>query len=210
MAAFHVTTLNGVYPKEMVQALQLFIRLPCPETAAILIGIHPEFLTLFSSNSDAFGSSSLQKVPRHMRGSHFDRLDEWLESFDQNLRACDTIHEFLLKGAREDTILIDFHGMRDQNILFRRLSTVGFRKSILKNRRQFLRDKITRDISAFRSVSDLICIHGVAGGRERFWNALGAECSAELHLQSEILYDLSTETERFAQFVHVMQPAGSS
>jgi hypothetical protein len=114
---------------------------------------------------------------------------------------CNAIHKFLLNSATNGTISIGFHRMRDQQVLFDRLSMIGIRKGIFKNGRQFLRDKITRDASAFRCVVDLICIHGVGGGREHFWNALGAEVGPRLHLQSEIQYELLANTDRFAQLV---------
>jgi hypothetical protein len=124
-----------------------------------------------------------------------------MASFDQNERACKAIYEFLSEGATNSTIAIGFHRMRDQEILFNRLSTLGMRKGFFKNGRQFLRDTITCNPSAFRCVVDLVCIHGVEGGSERFWNALGAELGPQSHLQSEIQYDLSINATDFARLV---------
>jgi hypothetical protein len=199
MAAFEIVTKlgGGVYPKEMVQAVQLFGTLPCPETGVILIAAWPEAAQIIA----LAGSGFTQNMPKGMLGPKFDKLDEWMASFDQNERACEATHRFLLDGATEGTIAIGFHLMRDQKILFDRLSMLGMRKGFFKNGRQFLRDTITRDPSAFRCVVDLICIHGVDAGRERFWNAIGAELGPQLHLQSEIQYDLSNSTNSFAQMV---------
>ena len=208
MAAFELVTKlsGGAYPKEMQQALQLFSTLPCPETGVILIAACPEAAQIIALSNTGFANS----LPKDMRGPKFDNLDEWMTSFDQNQRACDAIHRFLLDGATNGTISIGFHRMRDQQILFDRLSMLGIRKGLFKNGRQFLRDKITRDSTAFHCVVDLICIHGVDGGRERFWNALGAESDPQLHLQSEIQYDLSMNTGRFVQLIDdVTQPAAN-
>jgi len=128
-----------------------------------------------------------------------------MESFEANLRAADATHKFILQGTTNGTISIGFHKMRDQQILFDRLATIGIRKGFFSNGRQFLRDKITRNDSAFRAVIDLICIHGIDTRGERFWNALGGEPGPQWHLQSEIQYDLSRDTERFAALIeHVM------
>ncbi len=205
MAAFElVTTLaGGVYRKEMQQALQLFSTLPCPETGVILIAVYPEAAQIIALSNSGFA----QNLPKDMRGPKFDKLDEWMASFDQNQRACKAIREFLLDGATNGTISIGFCRVRDQQVLFDRLSMIGIRKGFFKNGRQFLRDRITRDASAFRCVVDLIGIHGVDGGRERFWNALGAEVGPQLHLQSEIQYELSINTNSFAQLVdHSRRP----
>jgi hypothetical protein len=207
MAAFELVTSlsDGVYPKEMHQALQLFSTLPCPETGVILIAACPEAAQILALANGRFAHS----IPKNMRGPKFEKLDEWMASFDRNQRACDAIQRFLLDGANNGAISIGFHQRRDQAILFDRLSMLGIRKGFLRNGRQFLRDRITRDSSAFRCVVDLICIHGVDTGGERFWNALGAKLGPQSYLQSEIQYDLSINTIReFAQLVdEVTQPA---
>lgn len=199
MAAFDLITTfsGGVYPKELQEALHLFSRLPCPETAVILIAACPEAASIIALADSSFAL----RHPKHMRGPVYDGLDEWMASFDQNKRACKAIHEFLLHGATNGAISVGFHRMRDQQILFDRLSMIGIRKGFASNGRQFLRDKITRDASAFRCTVDLICIHGVDDSGERFWSALGAEEVPQFYLQAEILYDLSDNTNGFAKWV---------
>ncbi len=199
MAAFELVTKlhGGVYPKEMQEALQLFTTLPCAETGVILIAACPEAAQIIALSNRGLA----QSLPKDMRGPNFAKVDEWMASLDRNERACEAIHRFLFDGATNGTISIGFHRTRDQQVLFDRLSLLGMRKGFFKRARQFLRDTITRDSSAFRCVVDLICIHGVDAGHERFWNALGAELGPQLHLQSEIQYDLSTNTNDFAQLV---------
>lgn len=200
MAAFEfVAKLSGgLYPKNMQHALELFTSLPCPETALILLEACPDAIHIIALSDSSFA----QRLPSGMRGPAFDNLDEWMASFDRNKKACSSIQKFLLDGASNGTISIGFHRMRDQQVLFDRLSMIGIQKGFFKSRRQFLRDKITRDASAFRSVIDLICIHGISGGRECFWNALGAEADSQLHLHSEIQYDLSMNTDGFAELIN--------
>lgn len=87
--------------------------------------------------------------------------------------------------------------MRDQSPLYHRLNQIGIRKGLLRNRRQFLRDTVTKNLSAYRAVIDMVCFHGVHEGRERFWNGLGAESDPRLHLQSEILFEISEVATKF-------------
>jgi len=198
MAAFDLAKQleGGVYPKEMVEALRLFTRVPCSETAIILLKTCPEAAVVMSTRRRPFAS-----LPKNMRGPHYDGLDQWTQSFQQNLRVSDAVHEFLLRGALTYTISIGFHRMRDQSILFDRLALIGIRKSFFSKRRQFIRNKITRNRSAFRAVLDLVCIHGIDGTRERFWDALGAQVDAQWHLRSEIQYDVSGHAARFAELI---------
>jgi hypothetical protein len=203
MAAFDLARRlrGGVYPKAMVQAVDLFAKLPCRETAVILIAACPEVMPVLglANSSLAFG------IPKDLRGPAFQGLDEWMASFYANIRAVDAIHGFVLQGATEGTISIGFHRMRDQQVLFDRLATIGIRKWFFSNGRQFLRDRITRDGAAFRAANDLICIHGVDSRGERFWNALGGEPGPQWHLQSEIQYDLGGNTVRFAALIDELQ-----
>ncbi len=195
MAAFNFvkTFSEGVYKKEIVEALDLFSKLPCAETAVNLIHIFPEIAPVMSLTKDSF----VRRQPEEMLGPHFEGLKDWMNSFDRNLMAVSEIQSYLLKEASNSKITIEFHSMRDQAILFDRLERVGVKKGVLKNRRQFLRDQITKDDSAFRSVFDLICIHGVHNAKERFWDTLGNEVDAQFHLHSEIQYNLSMNVEQF-------------
>lgn len=128
MAAFEcVTKLSGdAYPKEMQQAFRLFTTLPCPETGALLIAACPEAAQIMALTNSRFA----QNLPKDMRGPKFDMLDEWMASFDQNQRAYEAIHRFLLDGATNGTISIGFHRMRDQKILFDRLSMLGIAQRV--------------------------------------------------------------------------------
>ena len=196
----------GVYPREMIQALELFTKVPCSETAVILIQACPEAAGIIALSNGRFADS----LPSELRGPHYDDLDRWMQSFEQNLRASDAIHGFLLDGALNGTVSIGFHRTRDQHVLFHRLATIGIRKSLFRNGRQFLRDKITRNRSAFRAVLDLVCVHGIHDGRERFWNALGAELDAKWHLQSEMQYELSMSAGLFAELLRDVTSRTSS
>jgi hypothetical protein len=205
MAAFELTTTlsGGVYPTEMQQALQLFVRIPCPETAMVLISVCPEAAGVMALSTGSFAAN----LPKEMRGPKYDGLEEWMASFEENEKASDAIHRFLLEGALAGTIQVGFHRLRDQQILFHRLGLIGLRKGWFRNPRQYLRDTITREISAFRVVTDLVCIHGVAGGRERFWSPLGAEGGPELHLHSEVQYALRGNADGFIRLVNTFPSA---
>lgn len=184
---------GGVYKKEMTAALDLFTKLPCPETAVNLVGVCPESLALMTAASDTF----VRMTPKSYRGPSIQGFDEWMESFDSHLKAASAIQAFLHREARGGRIRIGFHRMRDQSPLYYRLYQVGLRKGFLRHRRQFLRDTITKNSSAYRAVIDMVCIHGVYEGRERFWNGIGADSDPQLYLQSEILFEISQVAQEF-------------
>jgi hypothetical protein len=199
-AAFHLVKglEGGVYKKEMAAALDLFTKLPCPETAVHLVAVCPETLALMTSASDSF----VRMTPKEYRGPRIQGFDEWMESFDANLRAASTIQSLLLREATAGRVRVGFHRMRDQSALYHRLNQIGIRKGLFANRRQFLRDVMTKKPSAFRAVVDMVCIHGVHDGRERFWNGLGAEADAQFHLQSEVLFEISQVADVFVASLH--------
>jgi hypothetical protein len=200
MAAFELvkTFSEGVYKQEIVSAFDLFSKLPCAETAVNLVHIFPEAATVITLANDSF----VRRQPEEMLGSHFDGYEDWMNSFDRNLKTVSEIQSYLLGEASKSEVTIEFHGMRDQAILFDRLDRIGVKKGVFKNRRQFLRDQITQDASAFRSVFDLICIHGIHSGVERFWDTLGNEVHSQFYLNSEIQYNLSMNVEPFLSGIH--------
>ncbi|TKS60349.1 MAG: hypothetical protein EWM73_03135 [Nitrospira sp.] len=189
---------GGVYKKEMAAALDLFIKLPCPETAVNLVTVCPETLTIMISASDSF----VRMTPEEYRGPKIQGFEKWMESFDSNLRAASDIQKFLLTEATAGRVRVGFHTMRDQSPLYHRLDQIGIRKSFMADRRQFLRDTITKKPLAFRAIIDMVCVHGVYEGRERFWNGLGSESDAQLYLQSEVLFDVSQAADAFVAVVH--------
>ena len=189
MAAFDMARAfeGGIVKAEKVAALEAFTRLPCPETAANLVYVWPKTLLAMTMANDHLA----RMIPEESRGPKLQSLDEWMKSFDRNLKATFKIHACLLQEATSGHVQVGFHRMRDQSLLLQRLGRIGIKKGFLRNRRQFLRNRVTKNISAFRAVADLVCIHVVYDGRERFWNALGTECDVQLHLRSEILYEVS-------------------
>lgn len=120
----------------------------------------------------------------------------------------ETIRPFLAQEAETGTVKIGFHQMRDQSVLLKRLRQNGIRKPLFANRRQFLRDVITCDPTAFQAVADLICIHGVRRGREVFWDVEGEEATPQLWLESEVMYRLETPetTEAFVDMLSTVHP----
>lgn len=206
-AAFHLIKglEGGVYKKEMAAALDLFTKLPCSETAVNLIAVCPETLALITSASDSF----VRATPKEHRGPMIQGFEDCMKLFDSNLRAASAIQLFLLKEATTDRVRVGFHRMRDQSPLFCRLDQIGIRKGFFADRRQFLRDTITKKPSAFRAVIDMVCIHGVHEGRERFWNGLGAESNAQLHLQSEVMFEVSQAAGAFIAVLHELNQDGA-
>lgn len=205
MAAFEIVRDlgGGVYSESVRQALSLFSALPCPATGVILVHEFPQVIPIIALANRRVAYS----IPKEKRGPGFAKLDDWMASFNRNEKSCTAIHEFLMKGFADGTVFIGFHRMRNQKILLKRLSSLGMRKGLFKNGRNFLRDRISRNVLAYRCVVDQICIHGVdlESGEERFWNSLGAEQGPQSHLQSEVLFDLSDNTRRFARLIEGLE-----
>lgn len=80
--------------------------------------------------------------------------------------------------------------MRNQAILIERIKRIGLRKRLFSNRRQFLRDTIVSNISAYHAVIDLICIEGIHEGKLKNWNGFGVEASFQFYFESEIMFRL--------------------
>jgi hypothetical protein len=162
-----------------------------------LLAVCPEALTIMISANDAF----IRMIPEKSRGSRIHDFDKLAESFEANLRATEVIQSFLLKEAGASRVRVGFHWTRDQATLDRRLVQIGIKKGIFADRHQFLRKNITKNLSAFRAVNDLICIYGVCDGEERFWDGLGQEANAQFFLHSEVIYEI---TQVVQDFVHLL------
>lgn len=189
---------SGVYENEMASALDLFNKLPCPETALILINVCPEALELIVSASN----SSVRTIPKEDRGPKLEGFEEWMDSFDSNLRTASCIQSFLSKEVTAGHVMIGFHRMRDQEAPYHRLAVLGIKKSFFTNRRNFLRMELAKNPSAFRAVIDMICIHGIHDGKEVFWNGLGGESDGQYHLQSEVMFEISEVAGPFTELLN--------
>ena len=73
---------GGVYKNEMAAALDLFTKLPCPETAINLVAACPESLSLLTAANNTF----VRMTPKEYRGPKLQGYEEWMESFDSNLQ----------------------------------------------------------------------------------------------------------------------------
>jgi hypothetical protein len=177
---------GGVLKEQVVQALDLFYRLPCPETAVILTAAFPELAPVITQTTDfplRLGS------PGH-RGASLEGIDEYLREAESRLAACDTIQGFLALHSSSGEVHVGFHGMRDQAELVGRIRLLGVAPPERRHIRQWLRDAITMELGVWRAVADLVCIHGVHDSSEGFWNAVGAQETAQWYLRAEVLYDL--------------------
>ncbi len=195
IAAFNLVRglSGGIYKGEISAAFDLFTKLPCPETALNLVLVLPETLGTMTSASDAF----VRSIPKKGRGPIFDGLDEWIASMDANLDAAAAIQAFLLREVSAGRAKVGFKEFGGQAAVFGRLDQVGVRKRPFSNRRQFLRDTITKNPSSYRSVIDMVCVGGFHERRERFWNGLGGETDIQFHTDSEIKFDIIEGTEAF-------------
>lgn len=130
-------------------------------------------------------------MPEEHRGPAYEGCEQRVKSIRLNLHVVTNIHAFLLSEVTAGRARIGFHGLGDQASVLHRLDQIGIRKSFFKNLRQFLRDSIAVNLSAFRSVIDLICVHGVLNGKEIFWNGVGQRSDAQLQFRSEVLFEIA-------------------
>ncbi|NMD01015.1 MAG: hypothetical protein GYA62_15030 [Bacteroidales bacterium] len=182
----------------MTEALDLFIKLPCPETAINLIEVVPQFTPIMTSANDFL----VKTTAVENRGPKFQGYDEWIQSFDNNLLASNKIHSFLMNESLTCKIKIGFHRMRDQSIILKRLNQIGIKKDFFSDHRQFIRDIVAKNESAFRSIIDMVCIHGVHNGKEKFWNGLGAEQDSNHYQISEIMFEVSPVIDPFVSIIN--------
>ena len=112
------------------------------------------------------------------------------KSVESNIDVVSKIQSFLYEKARAGDVSIGFHRLRNQAILIERINRIGLRKRLFSNRRQFLRDTIVSDISAYDAVIDLICIEGIHEGELKIWNGFGVEVSLQFYHESEIMFKL--------------------
>lgn len=192
--------LSGrVLKSELVYALDVFNALPCPETAVHLLSCEPSLAPLLLHSEvlrSQFVTQDQQRVAR------FHAL-HWIQAASFADGISKAIYEFLLKQAQEREIKIGFHLMRDQRVLVERLREVGLSRPWFGDTRQFLRDTICPDESAYRSVIDLVCVWGIQNGREQFWDGLGASVDGSYHDHAEILFSLESKVNEFSQLVEV-------
>ena len=194
LAAFHLVKnlKDGVFKEEIVAALDLFTRLPCPETAVNLISAWPETIEIMKLSQESLGPA-------------IEGYEQRMKLIRSNLRTTTNIQTFLLKEATAGRVRIGFHRLRDQTSLLRRLDRIGIRKGLFKNSRQFLRDAIAMNQSAFRAVIDMICIEGLHDGRTKFWNGLGQEADAQIYFQTEVMFEIGLLGDAF---VEILEPSG--
>lgn len=199
LAAFRLVKSleDGVFKKEITAALDLFAKLPCPETAVNLIYVCPEA-------AEVMGTFTREQASfeRHLTGPAFEDREQWLKSMHSNLQTAARIQAFLSKEATAGRVRVGVHKLRDQTSLWQRLGGVGIRKGWFRNSRQFLRETIAKNPSAFRAVIDMICIHGVHDRREKFWNGLGQESDAQLWLHAEVMFEIGLRTDEFVQILN--------
>jgi len=196
-AAFDIMkhSQNTVLKKDVARAINLFVTLPCLETAIYLANTFPLILPVIITADE----SMARFTPKDLRGPMLTGYEESMATFDAHLFAASRIQSFLMREALAQQTTVGFHRMRNQASLLHRLNQVGFSKPFLSNSRQFLRDTITTKLSAYRAVIDLVCIHGFHDGRDRFWNGLGTESDARFYLYSEILFNVSPAVGAFSE-----------
>jgi hypothetical protein len=189
-----------VLTKELAYLLDVFNALPCPETAISLIE-HEAKMAPLIFYSEVLKSQFITSIERKQAGLE---AIAWIQSAKYSAGVCDAVHEFLLRMAEQRTIKIGFHLMRDQKVLVDRLGGIGITKGWFSDRRQFLRDTICRNISAYKSVVDLVCIWGARDGHEYFWDGLGERAEPHHYECAEVLFSLETQVSEFEEVLSLI------
>jgi len=78
-----------------------------------------------------------------------------------------------------------------------KLETVAIEKRATEDTRQFIRDQVTDNHSAFDALRDKIVIQMVYDGRLRFWDGYGCEAGGPLSCdgEAEIIFALEPSME---------------
>jgi len=116
---------------------------------------------------------------------------------EANLDAVAAVHSFLLREATAGRVSIGLKRLGNQSAVIARLERVGLRKWFFSNGRQFLRDTIAKNLSAYLSVIDMVCVHGVHEGRQKLWTGLGGETDARFETRAEVKFKIVTEMDAF-------------
>jgi len=202
--SFRIAKVYGgnVFKTEMVTPLDLFVKLPCLETAVNLMTVWPVTLPVMTAASDPLDHT----LPFEGFEEWFEGFQEWMPAMEANLEAAAAVQRFLLMQQYAGHLKVGFHRPRDQAPLLERLRQVGIRKSIFARRHRFLAGVVTNNPWAYRAVADLICIYAQCKEGLRYWNSVGAECEPQLWLQAEIMYDISQVAEAFVGLFHRPPP----
>ena len=214
VAAFKLSSgmTGGIYPNEIVDALQLFYSHPCPETALVLVKTPKDtesanpFLGLITTCDHDY----LEKPFNGKKGNRTipsDKgIDEYVESVEKRMMDLDSIYAYLIHQCSKGKMSIGFHRMRDQKILLDRISLLGLRPSIFDDKRKWLREKFMTNMSCWLICMDFICIWGndLTNVEEKFWQANGQEVDAQWHLASEVQCRFNDDANEFAIFLNTL------
>jgi hypothetical protein len=105
------------------------------------------------------------------------------------------LYDLLKHTALSGHAKIGFHSLRDQNLLLSKLESIGIRKKLSQDIRQFIRDKIVTDRRAFDICRDNIVIQMIHNGKEWFWDGYGNKTTAQFFNEAEIIFDLNSSVD---------------
>ncbi len=208
MAAFHlameVDSHPHAYKPGMAEAIAVFLRLPCPETAANLVYVWPGMLSVFQSTVEA----SAVHAPGHVPGPDHQAYQGWIDQLEANLRNASEIQAFLRDEVACGRVTVDARAADKHAAVYTRLHRIGLKKGIFSSPRGFLTTAVTQQLSAFRAVADLVCIQGDQDGAKRCWNGLGARTDSRSTPEAELVYDLGRSVGAFVDLVQKLTAPG--
>ena len=198
MNAFHLarTMRGGVYTREIARALTLFLRVPCPETAAVLASVMPEVIQVLAASRDANGFDRVvTSTPSHMRGPAYEQLDEYMESFQRNTRIARDLHAILCQEAQGNSADPAIGGSC-RDLLLRRMAAVGIKKRWWATFDSFVGQHVPYDLRALLATLDLVVIQLHDDGNCRLFTMLGEELQLGIDVNGYIIIKVRDEADR--------------
>ncbi|HCO24548.1 MAG: hypothetical protein CME31_25335 [Gimesia sp.] len=198
-AAFYIITGigGGAYASDFISSAMLFSKLPCPETAAILVASDQSMLEIIQRSSE----SLMDEMINDEHEFEIEHFNDWMKAFEVNRRACDGIYNFLGQGLEENRITIRFDEPGYNHRLKDRLTLFGIQKGMFQRRTNFLKNQLINNRRLFHATLDLICIRDSDHNPPKYLSATGEQVQLKQFDASEIQYELRAAGEEFRQLV---------
>lgn len=105
------------------------------------------------------------------------------------------LYELLKYAALSGQARIGFHSLRDQSLLLVKLESIGIKKELSEDTRQFIRDKVVMDRRVFDICRDNMIIQMIHKGKEWFWDGYGKRKTVQYFHEAEIIFDLKSSID---------------
>lgn len=120
------------------------------------------------------------------------------------------LYDLLKNAVMLGQAKIGFHSLRHQKLLLAKLKSIGIKKGVFEDTRQFIRDKIVTNPRAFDILRDHILIQMNHKGKVWFWDGCGNKKTAQYFHEAEIIFDLESSLDyMFAEVLEGLRAENS-